>query len=204
MNYIDLSVPINNKTPVYPGDPKHKITQAEVLKTDGYQDHTIYMGNHLATHIDAPSHMLPKAKNLDEFPIDKFIGKGVYIKMEDKIDLIKIKDIDIQQGDIVLFHTGMSDCYHKPAYFESYPVISPEIVRYLIERKIKMVGFDTCSADNEKSFPIHKILLGAEILIIENLTNLYQLKGKDFKVFALPINLQLDGSPARVVAELLA
>jgi kynurenine formamidase len=30
----------------------------------------------------------------------------------------------------------------------------------------------------------------------------YQLIEKDFKMYALPLNLQIDGSPARVVAEL--
>lgn len=203
MKYIDLSVPINNQTPVYPGDPKHKITQAGVLETDGYQDHTLFMGNHLATHIDAPSHMLPKAKNLNDFSIDKFIGRGVCIKIDKDFNEEKIKNIDIREGDIVLFHTLMSNHYQEPVYFEKYPVISSEIAKYLTKSKVRMVGFDTCSADNEKSFPIHKVLLGAEILIIENLTNLAELGGQEFKVYALPLKLEVDGAPARVVAEIL-
>jgi hypothetical protein len=77
-----------------------------------------------------------------------------------------------------------------------------EVAKYLVDAKVKMVGVDTCSVDNQDGFPIHKILLAGKVLIIENLTNLNQLTGKDFKVYALPLNLQIDGSPARVIAEI--
>jgi kynurenine formamidase len=63
-----------------------------------------------------------------------------------------------------------------------------------------MVGFDTCSADILPDFPVHKILLGNDMLIIENLTNIEQLSGHSFTVYALPIKLVVDGAPARVIA----
>jgi kynurenine formamidase len=44
-------------------------------------------------------------------------------------------------------------------------------------------------------------LLGGEVLIIENLANLDKLTGKEFTVYALPIKLDIDGAPARVIAE---
>lgn len=80
--------------------------------------------------------------------------------------------------------------------------MSQEVAEYLVEKKVKMVGLDTCSADNQDNFPIHKTLLSGGVLIIENLTNLSKLQGSDFKVYALPLNLQIDGSPTRVVAEI--
>ena len=64
-----------------------------------------------------------------------------------------------------------------------------------------MVGVDAGSVDTMDDFPIHKILLAAQVLIIENLTNLNQLAGKDFRVYALPVKLDVDGAPARVIAE---
>jgi len=65
-----------------------------------------------------------------------------------------------------------------------------------------MVGLDMCSPDRPP-FPVHKILLGGEILIIENLTNMEALEGKNFTIYAFPIKLQIDGAPVRVVAEVL-
>lgn len=202
MKYIDLTQPLNDKTPIFPGDPETKITPVGILEKDGYQDHHVCIGTHVGTHIDAPSHMVLGGKSLDKFSIEKFIGKGVYIKVDGKFDLKEIETTLIEEGDIVLFHTGMSDVYYQPKYFEEYPAMNEEIANYLVEKKIKMVGFDMCGPDHEP-FPIHNILLGNDILIIENLTNLSQLSGGQFKVYALPIKLQIDGAPARVVAEIL-
>jgi kynurenine formamidase len=63
-----------------------------------------------------------------------------------------------------------------------------------------MVGLDTGSVDTGDVFPIHKILLGGDVLIIENMTNLAPLAGKAFTVYALPLKLEVDGSPARAIA----
>jgi arylformamidase len=57
------------------------------------------------------------------------------------------------------------------------------------------------SPDHEP-FNVHKILLSAGVLIIENLTNLDELSGKEFTVYALPVKLQIDGAPARVIAQI--
>lgn len=79
---IDLSVPINEQTPVYPGDPAVKIAPAGNLERDGYCDHLISLGTHVGTHIDAPAHMVAGGKTLNQIPLDHFIGKGKYIKFE--------------------------------------------------------------------------------------------------------------------------
>lgn len=199
--YVDLSVPVNEQTPVYPGDPATNIETAGVLANDGYCDHYISLGTHVGTHIDAPMHMLEGGKSLDQFPIEQFVGNGKLVEVK-STDFGAVKAADIQEDDIVLFRTGMSDKYHDPVYFEDYPAMSEEVAQHLVEAKVKMVGVDTCSVDNQDGFPIHKILLAGNVLIIENLTNLSQLTGKDFKVYALPLNLQVDGSPARVIAEM--
>ncbi len=199
---IDLSVKVDESTPVYPGDPKTRIKPAGILAKDGFQDHYVSIGTHVGTHIDAPAHMVEGGKTLDEIPTSSFIGRGRYIKVNDKsFNLQDVKDADIENGDIVLFHTGLAEVYGQPEiYFEEYPAIPEDIATYLINKRVKMVGVDMCSPDHP-DFPIHKLLLGSEVLIIENLTNLDQLDGKEFRVIALPINLQIDGAPARVIAE---
>jgi arylformamidase len=201
MEIIDLSVALNENTPVYPGDPKVEIKPAGVLEKDGWVDHYVSMGTHAGTHIDAPMHMMKGSKSLDQFPIDHFAGRGRYVQVTDgNVDRAALEAADIQAGDIVVFHTGMSNHFHDPAYYEDYPVLSEPVVQYLVERKVKMVGLDTGSADNAEGFPIHKILLNGNVLIIENLTNLDKLADEEFTVYALPIKLELDGAPARVIA----
>jgi arylformamidase len=205
MKIIDLSIPINQGTPVYPGDPPVKIEQAGRFEKDGYVDHLLAFGTHTATHIDAPLHMIDGGKTLDQFPADYFVGRGVYIKINDgKFNLDTVKSAGIKPGDIVLFHTGLSDNFYDPEYWEIRSAMSEEIAEYLVSLKPKMVGLDTGGADTKGSVghPIHKILLGADVLIIENLTNLGELAGKEFTVYALPIKLQIDGAPARVIAKI--
>ena len=204
MKLIDLSVVVNEDTPAYPGDPKIKIETTGVFEKDTYNDHLVAFDVHSSgTHIDAPWHMVADGKTLDQIPIEQFIGRGRLIKVQNKtFDFEAVKGADIQEGDIVLFQTGMSELYYKPSYYANdRPIMPEEVANYLVEKKVKMIGVDMCSPDIEP-FPVHRILLGSDVLIIENLTNLEQLAGKEFTVYALPIKFQLDGAPARVVAQI--
>ena len=198
--FIDLTVELNEQTPIYPGDPATKIIPAGVFDKNGYNDHYVSVGTHVGTHIDAPLHMLGGGKTLDQFPIEQFVGPGKLIEVKNKtFDLEKIKQADIQEGDIVLFSTGLGDIYHEVESLEDYTEIPAEIADYLVEKKVKMAGMDMCSPDHPP-YNTHKILLAGGVLIIENLTNLAQLARKEFTVYALPIKLQLDAAPARVIA----
>ncbi len=201
MTFIDLSIPINEHTPVYPGDPRIEIRTSATLEEDGYEVHLVCLGTHIGTHIDAPSHMLAGEKTLDQFPLEKFSGRGVYIKVEGSFNLEVIKRVPLAGNDIILFDTGMSSLYSSPGYYDKYPAMTEAIANYLVEREVKMVGVDMCSVDYEP-FSVHKILLEHDILIIENLTGLSRLQGKNFTVYAFPLPLQLDASPTRVVAEI--
>ena len=66
MKFIDLSVVVNEETPVYPGDPPIKIQPAGVFAKDGYNDHLVSIGTHVGTHMDAPLHMIDGGKTLDQ------------------------------------------------------------------------------------------------------------------------------------------
>ncbi|HSX30633.1 MAG TPA: cyclase family protein [Candidatus Saccharimonadales bacterium] len=201
MTIIDLTVPLNPQTPTYEGDPPTKLEPVASVDKDGYSFTYLSVNSHTGTHVDAPSHMLPEgAKGLDSYPADHFVGRGVYVDVTSKIfDLAAIQQVGIQPGDIVLFHTGLSKAYHEAVYYESYPAMREDVARYLVGQKVKMVGVDMCGLDYEP-FPIHKILLSSDVLIIENLANLDQLTGKAFDVYALPLKIDTDGSPARVIA----
>lgn len=198
---IDLSVLLNNSSPVYPGDPTVEMLATTSHAEEGYEIHQITLGTHAGTHIDAPSHMIVGGKTIDQFELTRFMGRGKYIDCSDNSwDIAKLEESDIQSGDIVFVYTGMGLKYHEPSYFTEYPVMTTEFAEYLVLKNVSMVGLDTCSVDNDKDFPIHKTLLGNDVLIIENLTNLEKLAGVDFSVHALPVRVDLDGAPTRVIA----
>jgi len=194
---IDLSVSLNQDTPAYPGDPKIDIKQAADFATDGYLGHIIQLGTHTGTHVDAPAHMVDGAQTVGQIPLEVFCGTG---KIVDGCSLGAAEDAGVVKGDIVIFNTGTSQRFYEESYFTDYPTLSEELVDYLIDTQVKLVGLDTCSADNAAGFPIHKKLLSAGIPIVENLTNLSALQDKTFQFFALPLKLDLDGAPVRAFA----
>lgn len=196
---LDLSATVDANIPVYPGDPVFRAEKTGGFDSDGYEGHLVHMGTHVGTHIDAPAHMLPGGKTIDQFPPETFAGEAVCVT---GFDLAALEAAGVQAGGIVLFYTGMSERYNDPAYFTDYPVMSEDTAAWLVKKQVKLVGLDTCSADNTPGFPVHKKLLGADILIIENLTNLAQLAGKRCRLTALPLKLSLDAAPARVIAEI--
>jgi arylformamidase len=77
----------------------------------------------------------------------------------------------------------------------------------LVAKKgFKGVGIDSLSIDaiNSTDFAIHKIILGANIFVLENVNNLDLVKDKVFEVMCFPLKIEgCDGSPLRVVARLL-
>ena len=84
--------------------------------------------------------------------------------------------------------------------YRDFPEVAPEFARELVSLGVSIIGLDTPSPDRSP-FEVHKILLAAQVPIIENLTNLEALVAVDeFDVVALPAKLQCEAAPVRVVA----
>jgi kynurenine formamidase len=107
--------------------------------------------------------------------------------------------------DFLLFHTGWSRHWGRPAYFEGFPVCSPDLARQLAGTAVKGVGFDTISIDAVQATDLsnHRRLLAAGKIIIENMTGLASVSGKAFHLACFPLKVAAgDGSPVRAVAML--
>jgi kynurenine formamidase len=197
----DLTQSLNEDTPVYPGDQKVKISPAGRIASDGFCDHLLTLGTHIGTHIDAPAHMIDNGKGLKDYPIERFVVSAICIDARKGFDADEISQHLERPGLGVLIYTGASNYFFEEKYWHDYPVLDNATVAAFIDKKVSIVGIDTGSFDSEEDFPVHKTLLGADILLLENLTNLAPLAGKRFDLYALPIKLEIDGAPARVVAK---
>lgn len=195
---IDLSIKLDNTTPTYPGDPPITLAQTSSVDADGYTLHMLTCGTHAGTHIDAPAHMLADGPTLDTLPLDNFIGTA---KLVEGFSLEAARAANLQPGDIAVIYTGASEHLHEAQYFTDYPAMSLEVAEFLVDAGVKLVCVDTCSADNEDAFLVHKTLLRAGIPIAENLINVGSLRGRDFTIIALPLRLDVDAAPARIVAK---
>lgn len=201
MKYIDLTHVFSAEMPVYPGDPKPEMTQIAFADSQGYTDFKITSSMHVGTHMDAPLHMLKDGKKLSEYPPEHFFGKGVLLDARDKkIDLELLENKTITRGDIVFIMTGFYKKYYTPEYYKLYPEITEAFALKMAEEGIKIIGIDTPSPDRPP-YRIHKLLMKNDILIIENLTNLEELRSHaEFDIVALPAKFDAEAAPVRVVA----
>jgi kynurenine formamidase len=205
MKIIDLTHTFTDNMPVYPGDPESSLKQTAHIEKDTYNDHQLSTLMHVGTHMDAPLHMIPNGKTMDQIDPERFFGKGVLInaKGKSKIDEELVEDISIPDNSIVIVYTGFSEQYRTASYYENIPFMTEEFANKMLEHKVKIVGMDILGPDKDQPWPTHKILLGNEILIIENLTNLDKLEEvSNFEVIALPAKLQADAAPVRVIAKI--
>ncbi|MCL2439383.1 MAG: cyclase family protein [Alphaproteobacteria bacterium] len=205
MKYIDLTMSIE-AAPAFEGNKAAEFECLADFARDGWNEHRMAMDLHVGTHIDFPFHMIDGGKVQKDFGLDDFIGRGRLIDVRGMFE-IEVPLDGVEVGDILLFWTGRSDSAAEDSdrYFDSAssPRLSEKFAAEIVRRGVKIVGIDSWSVD-VAPFPVHKILLGGGVLIVENLLNLGALVGREFKVFVAPLRHEsYDGAPARVFAELV-
>jgi kynurenine formamidase len=174
--------------------------------------HNIEMESHISSHVEAPSHFVPvrhgrSADDVSEVPLTTWFGMAVLVDCKDLAPQTAIgKEIlekfQIREKDIVLFgkcpHQGEDRCY-----------LAEEGVKYLLEKKIKMIGVDdTVFPENPEfigkdlnAYYTHDLMLSNDIPIIEGLANLGELKEQRFLFFGIPAKMGgLESFPIRAVA----
>ena len=201
MQYIDLTQTFTSDMPVYPGDILPELKQVATIEQGGSTDHRINTGMHVGTHVDAPLHMIAGGKKISEIEVEKFFGPGKLIDARGQEKIGPNFLTEVRAGDIVLVLTGFGAKFRDSDYYDKHPELTNEFCQKLVELKVKMVGMDMPSPDRAP-YEAHKILLGAEILILENLTNLEQLLNKQFEVVALPAKFATNAAPVRVIAKI--
>lgn len=209
MIIIDLTHTIKEDMPVYPGTEPPSLSNANTIEKDGFAELLLTMYSHTGTHIDAPCHMIAGAKSLSDFDAGKFIGKACVLDFSDLeaveicLSDIRAHEYKISQADFVVIRTGWEKYWGTASYFEGFPVLSSDAAKWLASFNLKGVGVDAISVDGvgSESFDVHFSFMEKEIVIIENLTNLNQIRDEFFTLSVFPLKLQdADGSPVRAVA----
>lgn len=202
MKLIDLTYMIEDQMAVYPGDSEVSLVQSNSLARDGFCNHQLSINMHAGTHIDGPMHLTDSDTYLSDIALDAFIGKGVVL------DVSAMSAIDYEEGYehlvpeqcILILYTGYGKHYGEDRYFSDHPVLTEAFARFIISKKIKMIGLDMPSPDHEP-FNIHKQLFAHHILIAENLANVEQLLNvNSFEIIALPLFVRADSAMARIIA----
>jgi arylformamidase len=208
MRLIDLSHTISSSMPVYPGTEPPEFTYPCQIDEVGFNETLIKFYSHTGTHLDAPAHILSGGRRLDEISIDRFVGRCRVLDLTGiGKSVIEIRDLEarplgLDKNGFILLNTGWSRMWGKGTYFRGYPTLSVQAAEWLAGFELKGLGIDAISVDAEgsTSFPVHKIFLERDILIIENLTNLDSLPNEEVIFSCLPLKIEAgEGSPVRAV-----
>ena len=215
--FIDLSHTIDNGLVTYKGLPAPIICDylsredSKKFYEEGtqFQIGKIEMVSNTGTYIDCPFHRYEHGKDLSEVGLESFAdldGIVIHVPFEETLSITDehLKGFEIR-GRAILIHTGWDRHWNTENYYENHPYLTKEAAEYLRDSHVKLVGIDSHNIDytGAKNRPVHSTLLGAEILIVEHLCNLYLLPPDGFLFSAIPPKFKSVGTfPVRAMAKL--
>lgn len=199
---IDISLDINEDTVVIPENPEFNKEELASIGEEGYRLYKICMSNHTGTHIDAPAHFIKGGALIDQLPLNDLIGKALVVEIRDhdKVSLDEIKESDISGHTRILLKTRNSELLNENKLSKDFVYLDKKAAGYLVEKGIRLVGLDYFSIDRieDQEKPAHVELAGNDVIIIEGI-NLLHVEPGEYQLTALPIKINTDGAPARVI-----
>jgi kynurenine formamidase len=207
---IDLSHPVEDGMVTYRGIPAPVISDflsREASRTrfaPGTEFHIgkIEMAANTGTYLDSPFHRYPGGADLAALRLEQLAELDAVVVRS--VDPAAFTDLDIK-GKAVLVHTGWDRHWGTEQYFEGHPYLTGDTAHRLVRGGAVLVGIDSLNIDatTDGRRPVHTILLGAGIPIVEHLCGLEQLPDSGFRFSAVPVKVQGLGSfPVRAYASL--
>jgi len=216
--FIDLSVAVNSQT-MSPPSTNMRLEITPHHRGPGFwQVSSVHQSLHTGAHIDSPLHVFKDGVTTAEISLDRVIGEASIIDLSfvDANHGITIDDLrrggadQIKKGDIVLLRTDWTDKMYGrwPNYFTQSPFFPPESAEWLVAKGPKSIGFDFfeeyCARlpdFTSEDFPMHRVILGAGIVIMEGITNLGALPRGRVPFYCAFYKIEgTEGAPARFFA----
>jgi kynurenine formamidase len=225
MQIIDLSQDIYEGMKVYPGHLKtvqfeHATHEETAPRFEGgfsFQTTGFILNDNGPTHVDSFSHLdpTPGAETIDQMSLDLFYGPAVCLDVTgfapqtditaEDLDRIEAESpVQVQRGDIVLFHTATWNRYvGDKRYLTDFPGLGESAAEWIVQRGVKTFGVDSPTPDNpaSKTYPVHMMCRREHITHYENLANLDQVVDRRFTFVGFPLKVRgAHGGPTRAVA----
>ncbi|MCX6622277.1 MAG: cyclase family protein [Acidobacteria bacterium] len=168
---MDISTPIENGMPHWPGDPEVRVEPfCSIARGDEYNLTVLSMSAHTGTHVDAPLHYFDGGRPVDRIPVDDLMGPAVVL---DGLEL-----------------TGAERLLFK------LPELTLELAEAVVKQRPKMVGIASMTIGSAE---VHRLLLAAGIWIVEGLELTGIAPGR-YEFVCLPLRLSgAEGAPARAL-----
>jgi arylformamidase len=201
----DISVPLRDGMPHWPGDPECRITRVNKMEEGAVCNLThLSMSAHTGTHMDAPRHFVADGLTMEQMPLEPVIGRCRVIEfnVEDQITADDLKDLRLLPGQRLLFKTRNSTrSWAMNEFDKDFISIRADAAQALVDQKIMTVGVDYLSIGGygKDVVETHRIMLGAGMWVIEGL-NLADIKPGYYDLICLPLKIAgADGAPCRAV-----
>ena len=159
------------------------------------------------TYIDTPFHRFEEGKDLAEVELSSLAElDGVVVRATGlagrAVDREVFTGLEVR-GKAVLVETGWSRHWATDQYFEGHVFLTRDAAEYLRDAGAVLVGIDSYNIDDTADGvrPVHTILLGAGIPIVEHMCNLEMVPLSGFTFTAVPVKVKGMGSfPVRAFA----
>lgn len=216
---VDLSRPIP-ATPSWAAGAKHSravvAPWSDIFQTRLAATSLLSFNDHVSTHIDAPAHFRPGGTPIDRMPPELFLGaEALWLDLSGKSPGDTIEPPDLERacagagvapvpGTAVFLYTGICRRWGQPGYHASIVSVSPEAVRWLLEKGVRLFGVDEDEFDADQiRWPAHQLLREEDFFVIENLSLWPAILTlpRRFRVVAAPLAVGgATAAPCRVVA----
>lgn len=200
VKFYDVSLPIREGMIVYPGNPKPSIKRYSSIPRNKVNESLITLGSHTGTHVDSKLHIRNDAEGAEVLPLDSFYGKCKVLDLTHVEKEIHQKDLEgyqIEKGDIILLKTRNSlQSYEK--FRDDYVHVKLDAAEYLVKVGVKTLGFDYLSVKKPgEDDEVHEVLI-SNLTLFEGL-NLAEVSEGEYVFIGLPLRINCDGAPARVI-----
>ncbi len=206
--YYDISLTTGPELPVWPGDPQIQIEPLRAIRLGhASNDSQLTCSVHSGTHIDAPRHFYDEGKSVESLSLESLVGEAYVAELPAGTEMVagnllenmRIPD-DIER---LLLKSRNSNLWSQAnhVFQDDYVALDASAADWVVRRGIRLIGVDYLSIEYFRSprSETHKILLKAEVVIVEGL-NLQQVATGRYQLLCLPIKLQgADGAPARAI-----
>jgi arylformamidase len=201
---IDLSHTIEEVVITYKGLPaplicdyiSREASRASYAAGTTFHIGKIEMVANTGTYLDSPFHRFADGIDMAELPLESLAHlPGLVVRAVDRpvraINVSAFANLDVS-GKAVLVHTGWDRHWATDAYFEGHPFLTRDAATWLRDNGAVLVGIDALNIDDttDGERPVHTILLGAEIPVVEHLCNLAALPDAGFHFHAVPVKVK--------------
>ena len=221
--WVDLSLTLGGpRMSVVPGHPPVIFEPLNTHKEHHRSNTYMKMSIHCGTHVDCPRHFVDGGTTIDEMPLDRYMGPGILADLREKVgenEPVTLKILEpfgwspdrIRDKIVVLYSGWVDKAFGTEKSYVDNPYMAVEVAEYFVEAGVRAIAVDFTvdklppgQPPQAGDCPIHRIVLPKMIPLIENLTNLDKLVGKEFELYALPLKIyQGDGAATRAVAKIL-